>query len=330
MPATPLRLATRASPLAIAQSSEIARQLESLEDGFAVELITFATQGDRILDQPLADIGGKGLFTAELDAALRSGEADLAVHSLKDLPTQNQEGLTIAAIPQRADPRDVLIVRQGVTMGNDKASAVLDTSAPLDDLLAGLPDGACVGTASLRRRAQILACRPDLRVETLRGNVGTRLQKLDDGAYDAILLAAAGLVRLGHDPMHLDQRASWCLAPATFLPAAGQGALALQCRADDQPLRKILAALHHQDTADCVTAERLFLHALDGSCRTPIGAYAQLDNDEMTLTGAMWTDHAEARITHRGHRGQLSELATGLAEAVRARLTSATHHSASE
>ena len=330
MPATHLRLATRASPLALAQSSEIARQLESLDDGFAVELVTFATQGDRILDQPLAEIGGKGLFTAELDAALYSGEVDLAVHSLKDLPTQDQAGLTIAAIPQRADPRDVLIVRKGVTSGNDMASSVLDTSAPLDDLLAGLPHGACVGTASLRRRTQILACRPDLRVETLRGNVGTRLQKLDDGAYDAILLAAAGLMRLGHDPMHLDQRASWCLAPSTFLPAAGQGALALQCRTDDQPLRKILAAIHHQDTADCVNAERLFLHALDGSCRTPIGAYAQLDGDEMTLTGAMWTDHAEARITHRGHRHQLTELAMGLAEAVRARLTLAADHSASE
>ncbi len=293
MSPTELRLATRASPLAMAQSGAVARQIEAQFPSLRVELVPLTTTGDRILNQPLAEIGGKGLFTAELDAALLSGAVDLAVHSLKDLPTVDVDGLIIAAIPERADPRDVLIARQAL---------------PATDPIAALPPAARVGTASLRRRAQLLALRPDLTIEVLRGNVGTRLGKLESGAYDAILLAAAGLNRLGVTPDHAAP-----LAADAFLPAAGQGALALQCRADHASLIDILAALHHKETAACVTAERSFLNALDGSCRTPIGAYAICEGAAINLTGGLWDDAFSARFQESLPVAQASELGQGLA-----------------
>lgn len=319
MSPSPLRLATRASPLAMAQSRAIAAEIEARFDDIGVELVPLSTQGDRILDQPLADIGGKGLFTAELDAALLSGAVDLAVHSLKDLPTTDDGDLVIAAIPERADPRDVLITRTPPAAPTEpdtsadisrKDGAASDT--PSLATIDALPPKARIGTASLRRRAQLLHRRPDLRVEVLRGNVGTRLSKLENEEFDAILLAAAGLARLDMHPPH-------CVAldPKSFLPAAGQGALAVQCRRDNLALRDRLSALHHAETAERVAAERRFLHALDGSCRTPIGAYATLAGDEITLIGGMWTDRREVCQTMTLKRHEADEIGITLAALIR-------------
>lgn len=275
-------LGTRASPLALWQSDYVAAQLCSAHGWQAdrIKLEKIITQGDKRLDTTLSEIGGKGLFTEELEAGLRDGQLDLAVHSLKDLPTANPHGLVLGAILPRADAGDVLVAQAGKYY------------ASLDDL----PRGAKIGTASLRRAAQILHRRPDCTIAPLRGNVGTRLKKLTDEGFDATILAAAGLARLG---IVLD--AASHLSPDELLPAAGQGALAVQCRADDGEMRDCLAALHCADTYDCVTAERSFLAALDGSCRTPIAAYAESDGDALTLKGRLLSDDgarmAEGRLT---------------------------------
>ena len=253
-------IGTRASPLALAQTEQIVTALHgvvSLPAG-AISVRKISTKGDEILDRSLAEIGGKGLFTDELDAGLRDGSIDLAVHSLKDLPTAETPGLVTAAIPVREDPRDVLIV------------ATPDGPSP--GSLAELPEGARVGTASLRRKAQILQARPDLNIEPLRGNIGTRLAKLSPDTVAATVLAMAGLNRMGY------AGPDWqALAPDIMLPAAGQGALAVQCRADDATLIAQLAVLDDVGTRACVMAERSFLAGLDGSCRTPIAALAYTD-----------------------------------------------------
>ncbi len=274
-PTTPMqgqiKIGTRASPLAMAQAEQVRDTLAALPQ-FAhckLTLVSLSTRGDQILDKPLAELGGKGLFTAELDQGLRSGEIDLAVHSLKDLPTEAVDDLvTIAAIPKREDPRDALIYA-------DKPSAI-NAADPLQHLR----QGAKIGTASLRRKAQLLALRPDLDVQTLRGNVGTRLNKLKTENFDATLLACAGLNRLGQaQQIHIH------LATNILLPAAGQGALAIECLAARHDLREALACVHHLETAICVAAERSFLNALDGSCRTPIAAMADFNDGEISLTG---------------------------------------------
>ena len=250
-------------------AAELCRVLDC-DAGF-IALQKIITQGDKRLDKPLAEIGGKGLFTEELEAGLRDGTLDFAVHSLKDLPTEDADGLMLGAILPREDARDVLVPRPGLTVTN----------------LADLPHGARLGTASLRRKAQALAARPDLAVAPLRGNVGTRLSKLaltDDDAdgFDATLLAAAGLNRLG-----MDLADAVPLAPDAMLPAAGQGALAVQCRAADAALKEALGKLHCAETAACVTAERAFLNRLDGSCRTPIAAHAEIADGRLTLRGRL-------------------------------------------
>ncbi len=249
LPDRPLRIGTRSSALALAQAEQVRDALAAR--GIASELVTYTTIGDRRLDVALTAIGSKGLFTEELERDLRSGTTDLCVHSLKDLPTQDPDGLVVVAQLEREDPRDALVVRADIAART----------------LAELPQGAVVGTSSLRRRAQLRAARPDCTVVELRGNVGTRLAKLDRGECDAAILAAAGLHRLG-----LGARIVAYLGAPDWLGAAGQGAIAIQCRAEDPVVRPILAALNDAPTMRATTAERAFLAALEGGCQVPIGA----------------------------------------------------------
>lgn len=248
---TPLRIGTRSSALAMAQA-ELVQSLLAAR-GVAAELVTYTTVGDRILDRPLAAIGEKGLFTKELEDDLLAGRTDCAVHSLKDLPTEMPHGLALGALLEREDPRDALVLPHGT---------------PAEGL-SSIATGARVGTSSLRRRAQLKAVRPDLDVVDLRGNVGTRLRKIDDGVVDAAILAAAGLHRLG-----LKDRISAYLDAPQWLSAAGQGAIAVQVRQDDATIGPVIAQLNHADTWTAVTAERTFLAALEGGCQVPIGALA--------------------------------------------------------
>ncbi len=257
-----VRLGTRGSALARWQTNHIASLLQAAWPGLRTEIVVFHTQGDRILDKPLPLIGGKGLFTAELEAALHGGDIDIAVHSLKDLPTEVPDGLTLGAIPIRADVRDAVVSRNGLH-------------------LAQLPPGSVVGTSSRRRAAQLLRRYPRLRVADIRGNVDTRVRKALDpaGPYDAALLAFAGLDRLEHTAVVTE-----LLPLEIMLPAPGQGALAVQCRADARVLAT-LAPLDDADTRAAVTAERAFLHGLGGGCSVPVAAYARIAQDRLHLTG---------------------------------------------
>lgn len=247
-----LIFATRPSALARWQTQWVMRALQQIHPHLVCEEKIITTQGDKILDKPLPEIGGKGLFTHELESELLSGAVHCAVHSLKDLPVENPAGLTIGCIPVRAEVRDALISRAGHT-------------------LATLPPNATVGTSSLRRAAQVLSLRPDVQTAPLRGNVDTRLHKALDGQYDAIILAGAGLTRLG-----LESHVTAWLPLEVMLPAPGQGALAVQCRADDATSLELLAALEDESTRKCVTAERAFLQGLGGGCAVPVAAYAEM------------------------------------------------------
>jgi len=260
---TQLIFATRPSALARWQTGYVMQRLESARQDVTCQEEVIVTRGDKVLDKPLPIIGGKGLFTAELEEALRAGRVQAAVHSLKDLPTEMPNGLTIGGIPKRAEARDVLVSKGGFNLDS-------------------LPAAAVVGTSSLRRAAQILAQRPDLRIESIRGNVETRLRKLMEDQYDAVVFAAAGLLRLGLDAKvgHLMQY----LPLSVMLPAPGQGALAIQCRADDKETLRLLAAIHDEATALAVTAERAFLSALGGGCSVPVGPYANA-----AVHGGRWT-----------------------------------------
>ena len=249
-----LRLGTRASPLALKQTEEVVRRLRiSLLESNTLDLVIITTKGDKHLETPLVNIGGKGLFTKELEEALLDGRIDIAVHSMKDVPTILPQGLHIGCILPREDPRDTLFSRQGLR---------IDT----------LPTQSCIGTVSLRRQAQILARRPDLRVVPLRGNIETRLAKLDRGLIDATILALAGIRRLG-----LKRKPDEILDTETMLPAVAQGALGLQIRSEDKHIQDILQTLACIRTTACVQAERAFLEALEGSCRMPIAALATID-----------------------------------------------------
>jgi hydroxymethylbilane synthase len=256
-----LRIATRKSQLALWQAEHVAALLRRAHPEISVELLPMSTKGDRILDRSLAAIGGKGLFIKELETALEDRRADLAVHSMKDLPGDLPSGLMIAAVLPRADARDALITRG---------------PSRLEDL----PLGARLGTSSLRRQAQLLAARPDLRIEGLRGNVNTRLQRLDDGELDAIVLACAGLLRLG-----LEARIAARLDPEVSLPAVGQGVIGIECRTEDSAAREALRALNDAATRIAVDAERAFAHKLGGSCQSPIAAHAQVDGESVSLVG---------------------------------------------
>jgi hydroxymethylbilane synthase len=260
-----LRIGTRGSPLALAQAHETRDRLAAAHPELAapdaIEIIVIKTTGDMVLDRTLSEIGGKGLFTKEIDEAQLDGRVDLAVHSMKDVPTQLPDGIILAAYLPREDVRDAFVSLKVKS-------------------LADLPAGAVVGTASLRRRSQILARRPDLKVEPLRGNVQTRLKKLGEGVCDATLLAMAGLRRLG-----LDQHAASVLEPEEMLPAVAQGAIGIACRENDEKAKNWLLALNHKPTEIRVTAERAFLAVLDGSCRTPIAALALLDGEKLSFRG---------------------------------------------
>jgi hydroxymethylbilane synthase len=257
----PLRIATRKSQLALWQAEHVAALIRKAHPGITVELLPMSTKGDRIQDRSLAAIGGKGLFIKELEAALEDRRADIAVHSMKDVPGDLADGLMIAAVLARADARDALITR-----------------GPLR--LEDLPRGARLGTSSLRRQAQLLAARPDLRIEALRGNVDTRLRRLDNGELDAIVLACAGLTRLG-----LESRIAARLDPKVSVPAVGQGVIGIECRTDDLGSRETLDALNDTATRTAVDAERAFAHRLGGSCQSPIAAYAQVERERVSLVG---------------------------------------------
>lgn len=254
-----LRIASRESALALWQSQHIKQQLEALHPDLHVEIVGMTTQGDRILDVPLAKIGGKGLFVKELEHSLLANETDIAVHSMKDVPMEFPEGLELAVICQRETPFDAFVSNQ---------------FKQLEDL----PKGAVVGTSSLRRQSQLKALRPDIQVKALRGNVNTRLAKLDKGEFDAIILAAAGLKRLG-----FSQRINSQLSALDCLPAAGQGAIGIECRRDDTQVQQLLAPLMDIPTTFCVSAERALNKRLNGGCQVPIAAYATLVKDRLTL-----------------------------------------------
>jgi hydroxymethylbilane synthase len=259
MPDSRLHIATRKSPLALWQANYVRDALLSRNPGLDVELLTMTTQGDKILDTPLAKVGGKGLFVKELETGMLEGRADLAVHSMKDVPVEFPDGLGLAAILPREDPRDALI--------SNKYSSIDE-----------LPKGARVGTSSLRRQCQLNARRPDLEILDLRGNVNTRLKKLDDGDYDAILLAAAGVKRMGWE-----ERITELLAPEQFLPAIGQGAIGIEIREDDDRVRSLVSELNDQQTAIRITAERALNEALQGGCQVPIAGYSEISHGVILL-----------------------------------------------
>ena len=258
-----LVIGTRSSKLALWQAEWAYAKLRELEPELSVSLKRIKTTGDKILDTPLATIGGKGLFVKEIEDALLRGEIDLAVHSMKDVPTHLPEGLEILAIPEREDPRDVLVSRGGLS---------------LDRLRAG----SRIGTSSLRRQAQLLHVRPDLNIQILRGNVDTRLRKLEAGEFEGIILAAAGVRRLGWT-----DRVTEYLSPDVCLPAIGQGALALEGRADDPFMRDVAVRLDHRPTRMAVTAERALLERLEGGCQVPIAAHATISNETLTMTAVV-------------------------------------------
>jgi hydroxymethylbilane synthase len=266
-----LKIGTRGSPLALAQA-EMTRQAlaQARPEKLAVpleltEIVVIKTTGDHVLDRPLSEIGGKGLFTKEIEEALLDGRIDLAVHSMKDMPTHLPDGLVIPALLPREDPRDALILGEGL--------------AATCKAVADLPEGARIGTASLRRMAQLKAQRPDLVIETLRGQVGTRLKRIEEGRFDGTLLALAGLKRLG-----MAERATVVLGVKEMLPAIAQGAIGIECRADDDGMLELLGAIGCLATKACVDAERAALAALDGSCRTPIAGLAGLDGEQLLLS----------------------------------------------
>lgn len=287
-----VRIGTRGSGLALRQSELVAEGLRRRWPGLSVTLVPITTSGDRLAHANLAAIGGKGLFVKEIEEALLEARVELAVHSLKDLPVGLPEGLILTAFPPREDPRDVLVSRVG--SGFD-----------------ALPRRARVGTSSLRRRVELLARRPDLRIELIRGNVGTRLRKLYEGSYDAVILAASGLLRLGIMPPD-----AVILEPHEMLPAVGQGTLAVQTRSQDLAVRHLVAALDDADARAAAMAERAFLAALGGSCNMPIGAYARLEHAVFRLDAFVATPGGERimRDSEAGRRGDPEGLGRRLAD----------------
>ncbi len=293
-----LTIATRESRLALWQAEHVKAELE--QRGHVVKLLGMTTRGDQILDRSLSKVGGKGLFVKELETALEDGAADLAVHSLKDVPMELPEGFALACVMQREDPRDAFVSGRY-------------------DSLSSLPNGAIVGTSSLRRMVLLRALRPDLRIEPLRGNLDTRLRKLDEGQYDAIVLAAAGLMRLG-----LPERIRSVFEPSQMLPAAGQGALGIEIRSDREDLFSLLRPLSHDATWLRVAAERAVSRAMGGSCSMPLAAFATLEGTELTIDAA-WGDadrdaplvraRARASVTNLDHANALGEQVAGQLQA---------------
>lgn len=287
-----LRIATRQSPLALWQAEYVQQRLLSSHPGLRVELVPMVTRGDVILDTPLAKVGGKGLFVKELEQAMLDGRADIAVHSMKDVPVAFPPGLGLVTICEREDPHDAFVSHHY-------------------DSVDALPQGAVVGTSSLRRQCQLSARRPDLVIRSLRGNVGTRLGKLDAGDYDAIILAVAGLKRLG-----LDERIRQVMPAEESLPAVGQGAVGIECRLDDKDTIALLAVLNDEDTACRVRAERAMNLRLEGGCQVPIGSYALLEGDRLWLRGLVGSPDGSQMICgeRRGPREDAEKMGISLAE----------------
>ncbi len=287
-----IKLGTRGSLLATTQSTWVKNQIETEHSDITVELVKIVTKGDKILDVPLAKVGGKGLFVKELEEALMRSEVDLAVHSMKDVPSELPDSLHLGITPEREDPRDAFI-------SNDYSS------------FRDLHQGAKVGTSSLRRRAQLARLRPDLVIEDLRGNLDTRLRKLDEKQYDAIILASAGLNRLG-----MSKRAAGYFSTSEMLPAVGQGALGIELRRNDDELLNCLSFLNHEDTAVTVRAERAFLFRLEGGCQVPIGAFCTVDGDRLHLTGLIASIEGDNVITKsmNGTRSEAETMGVSLAE----------------
>ncbi|PWW02604.1 hydroxymethylbilane synthase [Mangrovibacter plantisponsor] len=292
-----LRIATRQSPLALWQAQYVKQRLQAYHPDLQVELVPMVTRGDVLLDTPLAKVGGKGLFVKELELAMLENRADIAVHSMKDVPVAFPEGLGLVTICEREDPRDAFVSNHYTSLDS-------------------LPQGAVVGTSSLRRQCQIAARRPDLQIRSLRGNVGTRLGKLDSGEYDAIILAVAGLKRL-----KLEDRIREALAPEVSLPAVGQGAVGVECRLNDTWTRELLAPLHDTDTAIRVTAERAMNTRLEGGCQVPIGSFALLENGQLWLRALVGAPDGSQIIAgeRRGEPGQAEAMGISLAEELLAR-----------
>ena len=289
-----IRIATRQSALALWQAEHVKARLEAAHPGIQVSLLPMVSRGDKLLDSPLAKIGGKGLFVKELETALLENQADIAVHSMKDVPMDFPEGLGLYCICEREDPRDAFV-------------------SNTFNSLAELPAGSVVGTSSLRRQAQILASRPDLKIQFLRGNVNTRLAKLDAGEYDAIILAAAGLIRLG-----FESRIRTSISVDDSLPAGGQGAVGIECRSADTELQALLTPLHHRDTALRVTAERALNKHLNGGCQVPIACYAVLEGEQLWLRGLVGEPDG-SRLLRAEQRGQASaaeQLGVAVADAL--------------
>jgi hydroxymethylbilane synthase len=290
-----LRIATRGSALALWQANWTRDRLMADDPGLTVELVVLKTQGDKIQDRALSEVGGKGLFVKEIEEALLDGRAQVAVHSMKDLPADIPEGLMLGAVPEREDARDALIVAPHETARD----------------VAGLRAGARVGTSSLRRLCQLKARRPDLEIIPLRGNVDTRVRKVQAGELDAIVLACAGLKRLG-----FGDRITAALSPSESLPAIGQGALAIQCRVDDADTRARLARFDHRATHLAIVAERAFLKRLSGDCKTPLAAHAELDGERLCLEGLVGAVDGSRLLRHRleGAAGDGETLGRTLAE----------------
>ena len=289
-----IRIATRKSALALWQAEHVKARLEAAHPGLKVSLVPMVSKGDKLLDAPLAKIGGKGLFVKELETALLEDQADIAVHSMKDVPMDFPEGLGLFCICEREDPRDAFV-------------------SNTYDSLDALPAGSVVGTSSLRRQAQLLARRPDLKIHFLRGNVNTRLAKLDAGEYDAIILAAAGLIRLG-----FEDRIRASITVEHSLPAGGQGAVGIECRVGDAELQQLLAPLNHNETALRVTAERAMNKRLNGGCQVPIACYAILEGEQLWLRGLVGEPDGSRllRAEQRGSAEDAERLGIEVAEAL--------------
>ncbi len=287
-----LRIATRKSPLALWQAKHVKTRLMDAHEGLNVELVTFTTKGDKILDTPLAKIGGKGLFVKELETAILEGKADIAAHSIKDVPMEFPEGLFLSTILEREEPCDALV-------------------SNTCDSVQNLPEGAIVGTCSLRRKSQLLSKRPDLIIKDLRGNVNSRLKKLDNGDYDAIVLACAGLVRLD-----MANRIKQRISSSWIMPAVGQGAIGLEARVGDEETLELLSVLQHDDTADRITAERALNKQLQGGCQVPIACYAMLDGDTLHLQALVGEPDGSLIVQGdiSGHRSDGEQLGKELAD----------------
>ncbi len=287
-----IRIGTRASALALWQAEWVKSELEKKYPGMTVSLTKIKTTGDKILDVPLAKVGGKGLFVKEIEEAMLANEIDIAVHSMKDVPTFFPDGLHLSCITKREDARDALLSRNNVKF-ND------------------LPRGANIGTSSLRRQAQLMSIRPDFVIHQLRGNVGTRLQKLKEGKFDAIILAAAGVKRLG-----LEANVSEYLSPEISLPAIGQGALGIECRVDDRELNDLISFFNHADSRTCVTGERALLRRLEGGCQVPIACYGQVKDGKLKLSGLVGSVDGKRIVkdTIEGGPEKAEKLGVALAE----------------